>query len=84
MERNRLVADLTIGELLDIMDERYGRAVVSGNKVKGVKGLADYLQCSLRTAQKLKSSGRIDSAITQTERTIVIDTSRLDKLLRKS
>ena len=36
-------------------------------------GLADVFGCSVTTAQRIKSSGKIDRAITQTGRTIVID-----------
>lgn len=39
----------------------------------GIAGICEIFGCSKPTAQRIKSSGIIDGAITQTGRTIVID-----------
>lgn len=44
--------------------------------VYGIKGLADTLGCSKSHAQRLKSSGLFDEAITQLGRKIIIDKSK--------
>lgn len=81
--RNLRVADLTVGELLDIIDEHLSAAREPSRTIRGVGGLAEYLHCSVRSAQRLKSSGRIDKAIIQSGRTIVIDEARLRRELKE-
>lgn len=49
------------------------------NLVHGIKGIADIFGCSIPTANRIKKSGIIDGAISQHERTIVVDA---DKALR--
>lgn len=41
--------------------------------VYGIKGIADLFGCSVPTANKIKRSGKIDKAITQVGRKIVVD-----------
>ena len=41
--------------------------------VYGIRGIAELFHCSLPTANRIKKSGRIDKAITQVGRKIVID-----------
>ncbi len=41
--------------------------------VYGIRGIAEIFKCSLPTANRIKKSGRIDKAITQVGRKIVID-----------
>ena len=41
--------------------------------VYGIRGIAEIFNCSLPTANRIKKSGRIDKAITQVGRKIVID-----------
>lgn len=81
MERDTKLADLTLGELLDCIDEHLARRPASG-QIKGVEGLAEYLHCSVRSAQRLKSSGKIDRALIQSGRTILIDEEKLRRELR--
>lgn len=50
--------------------------------VYGIQGLADLLHCSKPTAQRIKSSGKIDAAISQFERTLIIDAELAIELLR--
>lgn len=53
------------------------------NFVYGIEGLAKLLHKSRNTAQRLKSSGIIDEAISQDGRTIVIDADRALELIHK-
>ncbi len=41
--------------------------------VYGIRGIAEIFHCSLPTANRIKKSGRINKAITQVGRKIVID-----------
>ena len=41
--------------------------------VYGIKGIADLFGCSVPTANKIKKSGKIDKAITQVGRKIIVD-----------
>ena len=69
---------MTVGELLAIIDEHIG----GGQKLHGLAELSEYLGCSLRTAQGLKSSGRLDGAYVQAGRKIVFDRDKVDRKLR--
>lgn len=51
--------------------------------VYGVKGLAKLLGCSQATAQRIKSSGRLDEAIFQDGHTIVIDSDLALELMKR-
>lgn len=75
------IIDLTVGQLIEIItksnqvsttpvptEQEDGRRLVYG-----ISGIAQIFNCSLTTANRIKSSGRIDDAIVQNGRTIVID-----------
>ena len=51
--------------------------------VYGISGLAELLGCSKSTAANIKRSGIIDAAITQHNRTIIINASTALNLLNK-
>lgn len=51
--------------------------------VYGIKGLANLLGCSVPTASRIKSSGVLDSAITQYNRIIMFNKERVFELLKK-
>lgn len=58
---------------------------VAGHKyVYGIQGLANLLGCSVPTASRIKKSGILDGAITQVNRTIVIDPDKALELLREA
>lgn len=62
------------------------KSVPAGNNdeyIYGIAGLAKFLQCSRTTAQMLKSSGRIDKAITQVGRRIIINKNQIITILKK-
>jgi hypothetical protein len=48
----------------------------------GIKGICEIFGCSKPTAQRIKSSGVIDAAITQVDRTIVIDREKALELAK--
>lgn len=50
--------------------------------VHGLRGLATLLGVSKTTAQKIKNEGKIDAAIYQTGKTIVIDSEKALQLLQ--
>lgn len=52
-------------------------------KVYGIAGIAQIFNCSMTTANRIKQSGRIDQAITQHGRIIVVDTELALELFDK-
>ena len=56
----------------------------SGNKrlIYGMSGLASLLGCSISTAQRIKHSGILDSAIAQHGRIIIIDADMALELMK--
>lgn len=78
---NTRIIDLTLGELLDAVEERV-KATLAGKPqaddkkkryVYGLKGLAKLFGCSKTTASRIKTSGKIDKAITQIGALLIID-----------
>jgi len=51
--------------------------------VYGLSGLATLLQCSKKTASTIKSSGKIDAAVIQEGRKIIIDSEKVLELLKR-
>ena len=80
----------TLGDLVEVLKEELGFAsdniFPSGGKhyVRGMKELAKALHCSISTAQRIKSSGVIDAAISQNGKVVVIDVERALDILRVS
>lgn len=78
---NTRIIDLTLGELLDAVEERVketlaGKTQADDKKkryVYGLKGLAKLFGCSKTTASRIKTSGKIDRAITQIGALLIID-----------
>ena len=89
MDTKKRVIDLTLGELLDAIDERITtkkkpEEPKDGKRfVYGLKGLANLLGCSKTTASRLKSSGRIDAAVTQVGALLIIDADLALRLAAK-
>lgn len=75
------ISEMTLGELLSAIKQELGETD-SPRKIYGIINLAKYLGCSVRTAQRLKSSGRIDKAMIQSGRIIVIDADKLSRILK--
>lgn len=89
---NRLLVTITIGEFIELLEElkKPAQPVIndfSGQTEKfvyGIAGIAKLFGCSLTTAQKIKSSGKIDKAITQLGKKIVVNAALALELAGKS
>ena len=80
------LSELTVGELLEAL-----RAAGIGHAPEeprhlayGLKGLADLFNISLSQAKRLKASGMLDKAISQSGRTIIIDKAAAVELFRQA
>ena len=83
------IIDLTLGELLEAVEDRVKEAIAGKpdkeantekRSVYGLKGLARLLGCSKTTASRIKTSGKIDKAITQIGALLIIDAELALKL----
>ena len=74
---NTRIIDLTVGELMEL----FGTIKPTPQEppkpekrlVYGIAGIAQVFNCSMTTANRIKASGRIDRAIKQHGRIIVVD-----------
>jgi hypothetical protein len=85
---DRPLFSLTVGEFLDLLKEYDKPVVMDFTKkdekyVYGIDGIAELFKCSRKTAQRIKSSGRIDKAIKQLGRKIVVDAKLALELTQK-
>ena len=70
---------MTVGEFISLLKETGGEPKVNSEEkpakhyVYGIRGLAKVFACSIPTAQRIKKSGKINGAITQIGRKIIID-----------
>lgn len=72
------IIDLTVGQLMELLESAQGapqavQEVKEHRKGYGIAGIAQIFNCSMTTANRIKRSGRIDRAITQHGRIIVVD-----------
>lgn len=82
-EENKPLWQMTSGEFIELLKEGLNRVerqeVVSplANDFKqyvyGIAGIAKLFGCSIPTANRIKKSGKIDQAITQIGRKIIVD-----------
>ena len=87
---NKPLWQLTIGELVDILDSRQPKIVseiVENERndpkyVYGISGLAKLLNCSKTHVGRLKSRGIFDEAIIQNGRKIIIDSEKAIELFK--
>lgn len=75
------IIDLTVGQLMDLFAKAQAPATQAQLKeekrlVYGISGIAQIFNCSMTTANRIKASGRIDDAITQHGRIIVVDANK--------
>ena len=90
MVKDKLTNQLFLMEkeqLLEAIKEVVNDSVQSTNKsqktyVYGINGLASILGCSRPTAQRIKSSGKLDEAISQNGRTIIVHVEKALELIR--
>lgn len=90
-DTNQRVIDLTLGELLDAIEDRVKKILPNmeqqpqqGNYVYGLKGLAKLLGCSKTTAARLKATGKYDEAITQIGALLIIDADAVLRIAREN
>jgi len=76
---------LTVGELMDLIDRKIKQEPVKDDRqvapagkqyVYGLAGIASLFGCSKTQAHRIKKSGKIDGAITQTGRLIIVDAEK--------
>ena len=86
MEKEELfLVQLTLKDHLEVLDHRYAKN--SDDHIElmtGMSGLAKLFGCSKATAQRIKSSGVIDAAISQIGRTFVVDARKALNLVQNS
>ena len=89
IDPNTRIIDLTVGELVDLLESATPNApqvqtLPDKRLVYGIAGIAQLFNCSATTANRIKASGRIDRAITQTGRIIVVDADLALELYKKT
>lgn len=72
------IAMLTVRQLLQLIDNKKEpqesqKEDASKHYVYGLSGLAKLLNCSIVTAHKIKKIGKIDAAVKQIGRKIIVD-----------
>lgn len=77
-DNNTPIAILTVGQLKEILGfQQKPQIFDTTNSDKryayGIAGIARIFDCSIPTANRIKSSGKIDKAITQIGRKIIVD-----------
>ena len=80
------IFELTVSEFLELLRQEQNASAVPEQKAEpkmlySIKELADFLRCSVVTAQKIKNSGRIPFA--QTGRKVVFDSEAVLKALSR-
>ena len=76
------IIDLTVGQLMQLLDKKQDPAEIKEEPEKakrlvyGIAGIAQLFNCSMTTANRIKASGRIDKAISQHGRIIVVDADK--------
>lgn len=76
---------LTVGEFLELIKTEFPKEISQQNEKKlayGIKGIAEIFGCSTATAQRIKNTGRIDKAISQVGRKLIIDSEKALELYK--
>lgn len=75
MDTNTRISDLTVGELTDLIVRTINIVLEpkGTGMVRGISGLAELFGVSESTAKRIKASGIIDKAISQSGKVIVTD-----------
>lgn len=79
------ITDLSVGELIDIINQKKvtpNPPKIEKKYVYGLKGLANLLGCSRSHANNIKNSGILDEAIIQNGRKIIVDADLALKLFK--
>ena len=85
MNDDTRIIDLTVGELKSIIRSEAPKVenVPERRIVYGLKGIAEIFGCSTPTAQRIKNSGKINKAITQVGRKIIVDVEKALELNKR-
>lgn len=90
ISENTRVIDLTVGELMDYIKRALPEIGTkedgesNGRRLEfGLQGIASIFNCSISTANRIKASGRIDAAISQVGRKMVIDAEKALELMKR-
>ena len=78
------IADLTVGEFQELLRTALCPAASDSEYATGISGLAKALGVSYSTAKRLKASGVLDKAITQTGKVIITDVTLARQLLTRA
>lgn len=85
VDLNKPLWQLTVGEFLELIGQQQSVSVDNTTKQKnlvfGIAGIAQLFNCSMTTANRIKASGKIDRAISQNGRIIVVDADLALELL---
>lgn len=80
------IIDLTVGQLMELIGKEQTVQVNNSDTEKklvyGIAGIARLFNCSMTTANRIKASGRIDKAISQHGRTIIVDADLALELMK--
>lgn len=82
MSDNTYICDLTVGELKDLIRMTIAETP-RRRMVRGIEGIAEALQVSIAQAKRIKASGVLDKAITQSGRVILTDADMAVSLYAK-
>lgn len=90
IDSNTRLIDLTLGQLIEqlmnLFETKQKPVAVQPEKrnlVHGIAGIARLYNCSLKTANRIKKSGKINEAITQHGRYIITDADKALSLYNK-
>lgn len=79
------ISRLTVGELREVIrQELSGLTDFRTQPARGIRGIADLFGVSYTQAKRIKASGIIDGAVSQTGRTIVVDRERALELYHRA
>lgn len=87
---DKRVIDMTASEFANVLFDVFSRLSKEEPKestpkryVYGIAGIAQLFNCSMTTANRIKASGKIDKAISQTGRMIAVDADLALQLIKK-
>lgn len=80
IDPNTRIIDLTVGQLMELLESVQGATEhapeLERRLVYGIAGIAQIFNCSIATANRIKKSGKINKAISQRGRLIVVDANK--------
>jgi Protein of unknown function (DUF3853) len=85
VDLNKPLWQLTVGEFLKLQEATQIVPIVENTSkyAYGINGLAELLNCSRSTAIRIKATGKLDKAIKQVGRKIIIDSELAIKLFKQ-